>query len=712
MKNRTKVAAIALAAALSAGTLAGCGLTTTNYNKDFAQVIATVNITNSENFADSEYSVYADAIQTAEITKRDMVAYFVSTGYSMMQNYGWTYHDTFNMISSTLVNRQIYIQYAMLYLLRDAASDADPEVTIAGFNDAVAAAPAGEKDLAALAYFLTVEEEEKALYDTRVMFNNSIDSEELNNFIKDEDEDASTETARTTPTGIDTEDEEYYNTAYRVYTGANLTQCVGYEAQDGSTSTTRRKAYSSFLASLRSNDLIFADEDTSNIENLSYFKLELKNAYEAALINKLSDLFEERIRATVTQGVAQEVYDTVYAGQQAAFAADEEAFESALDGMSDTSFVLTAPEQYYGFVINILLPFSASASDALSAAKPDLGDPKGNHFVQRANQLRVLQATDQRGTWFTGAEDYSFVVADSEVSDAYQGGNADRKYLFFEDSVTENTQYERVPNYYGRYTYNGSVTKNADDEYVLTPNRITIDGFLEEMKGYLTAAAGSTGYTVPEGQYVASIGPDDRIAPESDGTAYFNRKAADYYTVDKTVDYSKFVYYAGKVDFGADGYDANEIFREGSAENTAFSVINELSFAYNTDTAGLNSYLGYAVSTGKTDYVPEFEYAAQYLCRQGAGSYAVVATDYGWHIMYCTFSFVEGTDGTIKPFTFDYAKREEEGTFSYLFYEAICEAFVSDYASNMQTEAINTYLDCATVYEERYADLTGLDTAS
>ena len=90
MKKKTKVAAIALAAAMSTGVLAGCGLVSTNTSRDYAQVIAEVNITNSANFASSEYADYADVIETAQITKRDMVAYFLSTGYSMMQSYGWT----------------------------------------------------------------------------------------------------------------------------------------------------------------------------------------------------------------------------------------------------------------------------------------------------------------------------------------------------------------------------------------------------------------------------------------------------------------------------------------------------------------------------------------------------------------------------------------------------------------------------------------------
>ena len=235
------------------------------------------------------------------------------------------------------------------------------------------------------------------------------------------------------------------------------------------------------------------------------------------------------------------------------------------------------------------------------------------------------------------------------------------------------------------------------------------------MEGYLTSAAAAVtvgnAYTVEEGQYVNGIDAED--TPVSGTSAgYFDRSVSDYYTAENTVDYSKFIYYAGHVSF-EDGFNANNMFLEGSAENVAYSVINELSFAYNTDTAGLNSYLGYAISTGSTDYVPEFEYAAQYVCRKGAGNYVVVATDYGWHIIYCTFSFVaDGDGGVAAPYTFNWEDRAQEGTFSYLFYEALCADLVSDYASTMQTKAIDAYSDCAVVYEDRYADLSGLDTAS
>ena len=709
MKKTTKVAAVALAAALSSTLLAGCDITT-DVSKDYAQVIAEVNITDSANFESSSYAEYGDVIGTTEITKRDMVAYFISTGYSMMQSYGWTYYDTFNMISETLVNRQIYIQYAMLYLLDD---ESESDITVAGYEAAVEGQTGIDRRLAALAYFLDEEEEAQALYSTRQLINSTLDSQEETYLDHDHSHDDST-TARTTPTGIDTETEDYYNEAYRIYTGSNaLADCPGYEAPEGSTPTTRRKAYSSFLASLRANSLIESGEDLSNVESLTYFKTELASAYETAIINKLTDKFEDTIRATVNEQYAQEIYDTTYSRQETTFANDTDSFETALDGVSDTSFVLTAPEANYGYVINILIPFSTSQSLELENAPADLGDTKGNNFLQRAALLKNVRGTDQRGTWFD--EDYAFDGAETE--NAYTGGNAARSYLFFEDSLGGNEQYERVPNYLGYYTYNGTVRQNDDESYTVRPNRITIDEFIAEMEGYLTQAANEVsveddGYTVSEGVYVNGIAADDTINAVADNTTYYNRSVSDYYTESGAVDYSKFVYYAGQVNF-TNGFDANQFFLAGSAENVAYSVMNELSFAYNTDTEGLNDYFGYVISTGATDYVPEFEYAAQYVCRQGAGSYVVVPSDYGWHVIYCTFSFVADEEGNvIAPYTFNWDDRTTEGTFSYLFYEALCADLVSEYASIRQSNAIEDFKDCAVVYEDRYADLSGLDTAS
>ena len=94
--------------------------------------------------------------------------------------------------------------------------------------------------------------------------------------------------------------------------------------------------------------------------------------------------------------------------------------------------------------------------------------------------------------------------------------------------------------------------------------------------------------------------------------------------------------------------------------------------------------------------------------KQGAGNYVVVPSDYGWHVIYCTFSFKE-QNGEIRPFTYLASEADEEGSFSNLFYESVKATIVENYSSTKQTTIVTNYKGCATVYESAYSDLLNLD---
>lgn len=692
MKKTKKAIALMLAGTVMAGCFVGCDLVTKDSNKDLAQVIATVDITRSEEFAEGGmYAEYKDVIGEVEISKRDMIAYYQDVGYSYQQNYNLSYKEAFDWVCQSLVIRQLDVQYTMAYLLKEKVEDSEGNAfTVEGYKAAVAAGKENGNELAGISYFLDGDEEAKALYSTRRLFNNTLDSNEPDYINKKEDESETSKTERTLPTGVDTANSDYFDTDYRVYTavgGNTLANCGSYEAVEGSTATSRKNAYTDFLGTLRRNNLLQDGENTNDIESLSYFKYELKSAYESALISKLTDEFEKKAEDKLSEEYMVEYYNTLYNKQAASFAADKTNFESKLDSISDSTFLLTAPEANYGYVINILLPFSTVQSAEVGKLQGDYGDPNGNSFKQRASILEKIKATDQRGAWFTGEKDHSY------QGEGYTGGDAARKYLFFEDSLQadDNSKYESLKNYRGKYTYNGSVHYDEKTKkYTLSPNKIDIDGFIDEMEGYLADEGLTTSTDVEKGS----------------ARNYFVQN--DYYKADGDVDYSKFIYYQGKV--ALDGFDANRMFVKDTQENKALSVINELSFAYNTDTAGLNTYLGYSVILGKTKFVSEFEYAAQIACQNGAGSYVVVPSDFGWHIIYCTFSFTGNGSGEIRPFIYDHSKIDEEGSFSYQFYEALKTNFVNDFNSNRQKMIANVYNECKTVYEDRYADLARLDT--
>lgn len=692
MKIRKKsAAALAVSAAIMCGAFAGCDLITTDAEKDMAQVVAEVNITKSEAFSDAyKQKNYDKVIETSEIYKRDMVASFMSVGYQYVNN-NYSYADAFDMIVESLTNQQLLLQYAKIYFLENYS-----EYTVEGYQNAVSAdfVDANARTVAGISYFLDEEEKARADYDLKVMFNNTLDSAERT-VIEAESDDTEYDTARTLPTGVNTANEDYLPEVYEIYTGRNTAaSCGAYETVEKSTPYTRGKAYKNFLDNLRRNNLLPDGEKTSDITNLSYYTLEKKSVYESALLNKLYDAFEDEIEEKITAESLAEKFEKTLASQKEIYNKDRSAFESDLDKVSDSVFALTAPNENYGFVINILLPFNTSQTTKLSDSA---ADEQGNKFIPRAKLLQNVKATDQRKTWFTCEDEYSFEA----TGNAYTGGNAERKYLFFEDCLgaEENGKYEPLKNYYGQYTYNGAVSYNEDTKkYTVKPEELSIDDFIAEMEGYLEYA----GLTV--------TAQNDAVAADYYGQTDFYKKDDDGKTV---VDYSKFLYYKGKVVIDG-GYDPNKIFDATSNENKAFSVINELSFAYNTDTAGLNSYLGYAVSPFTTNFVKEFEYAAQLAVAGGAGTYTVVPSDYGWHIMYCSFSYKDvqfGANGS--PYSFNAADIEKEGTFSNLYYEANKSTTLSNYSTTKRTEIVNAYeQQSKTVYEDRFADLTGLDNAS
>lgn len=355
-----------------------------------------------------------------------------------------------------------------------------------------------------------------------------------------------------------------------------------------------------------------------------------------------------------------------------------------------------SPKEGFGFVYNILLPFSTTQTQILSTYTNDTGLTKSEFYQKRSQLLNKVSGKDLRAPWFSTDEEknYAFeVTAEDEYYTNADTKENEKNYLFFEDnlknSAGDNARYKELGQYYGQYPYNGTVTKDEDDKYVCTPNEISIDEFLDEMEAYLNYAnpsfdakgAEKTGY-VKDGKYTLSE----------------NGK----------FDYSEFLYYEGKVTLKDTKH--KDYFVKGTDSYTAVSVINELMFAYSSDTGNLNKYMGYTVSPYKTSYVSEFEYAAQYAIRAGAGTYVVCPSDYGWHVIYVSFVYDEGE---VYENGFNWNEREEEGTFSYLFYESLKSdsSSSSSYASMIQNQILGKYNTdtCVTLYENRYKDLLSLD---
>ena len=720
-----KTAALLLGIALTVGST-GCNFLVTDNEKDLAQVVATVNVANSLAKVGDEYSEYADDVNalidkgglSTDISKRDLIAYFMSVGYTYVQSYGYSYEDTFNMLMDTLVSRKLMTQYAVAYYLKngltaqDCLNYVESETQKAeGVEQKLLKA---HPEVLTMKYFLTnggkttvedMKDYNLAVYSLMQSLNSSLDSMESSYIVAEEEEHDHGE-ARTTPTGVGTEMEDYYpmtadgKVDYDIYTGRNpLDTCGAYEKVEGSTTASRQKAYNAFLVNLQSYSLIGKDENTANVTQLDYYYAELASMLGQSLINKYFNDLQEEAANSLTGDYVATKYAEILDAQANAYQ-DVSAFETAIGGVGDDSFVLYGAKNF-GFVYNILIPFSTSQSQEYSAVKKK-GLTQDEVYAARKKILDNVVAKDLRDTWFS-AHDHANYSYEATADDVYYVNSAMKDqtaYLFFEDNVGETKQYEALKQYAGQYPYNGVVTKD-DHDFEFKPNKLKIGDFIEEMKAYINFVSGCevTGEELPA--YNAKT-----YYAEVDGKIDYSR-----------VDYSKFSSYAGKVVLQDTA--ASDFFNPESDQYKALSAVNELMFAYSTDPGCLNTYMGYTVSPYTTSYVKEFEYAAQLAIMGdkdlgidgGVGTYVVCATDYGWHVIYCSFAY-GAEDGEVYSYNHAEAVGETmvKGSFSNLFYESLKTTTATTLTNEIQSNVLNKHNNdnSVTLFKSRYKDLLSM----
>lgn len=720
MKSK-KLICMAVAAALTLGVTLTSGCIATNNEEDVKQVVATVDITRNENFV-KQYEDYASAVTEEVFVKRDLLTSFMNGGYQLAQTYG--YATAFNAIKDNLVSNAVVSQYATVALLKDKVSK--NELSLETFKSKTT-----EKDK--YEYLLGGEQSEgvrRAKYELYSTLNTLLDGAEQDEL--DEEDGYSGSGTRTTPGGIDTLKEEHIPESYGVYTGYQgylLSDAGEYEPLDGTTRNTRRKAYASFISSLKSNYVLTAeDTETTDVLQLSYVRDSYVSQLQQEVINAFNDMWEEQQEALINKvedGVYTYVKDKYDGSENGSLTTQKKnyssatTFETAMGSLSDTSFILYSPatddtaEQdgtrgTFGYVYNILLPFSTTQNQKLTALQDfrnsDIIDESG-YFAARNQLLKQITTTDQREAWFNGETDYSFNAAEynEDKTDKlayYDGGSADRKYLFFENNLTKTDKYEPLEKYTGLYSYNGKVSKYTDGSYRLVPVKLNIDDMLSEFAAYINYVLGTDSVQTYAGDKFGGT------AYSGTNPAYYDEKSFTVENDDTQIDYSKLVYATGKVTLTASREDA---FVTTSDRYKAMSAVNELQYAYTTDTGVLSQYIGYSVSAYETSYIKEFEYAAQQALRMGVGSFKVCAGDYGWHLIYVTdaFSF-EG--GEVYSPVWSKERVETEGTFENRFYNWIKDSTLTNEASIKRSEILKDFNtdEAVKVYEKAYKDLTEL----
>jgi len=417
--------------------------------------------------------------------------------------------------------------------------------------------------------------------------------------------------------------------------------------------TPKYNAYVKTINTLKANDLL-GDYEYGKIETIEYFNQILTVYEEEVLIGKFQDDIEKEARKIITFEKINQEYLELYGEQKNASTSE---FEAVLSNASAESPVLSG-QNGYGMVYHILLKADETMTNQLTELKEkykkDNGTPVYANSVYRADRAEIFKsitAKDQRESWIKSKYDFG------ETTTALKG----YELAFTGDYTLYGEQ--SLP-FFGKVTHLNDEEKNNDDyraKYrVDEVETFSISQVLEIINEYL---------------YNGS----------ADVSQVNDRK----------------VYTATDI---ADDYDKR---------------VKELMFAFSQDDSdtALNTYKGYTIKpqpdgTEKEEWMLEFAEVARNLIKEDEKTFMLVATDYGYHIMFFSEYFGGYSYPTLesylnKEFKFsnaDITTWEEE--FNYMVENYKDYKNTDNYLYVLFNELASTYVENAyqTATQEIYAD--------
>ena len=393
MKKRLlSIIAVISAFIISLAALSGCNLVTTDNERDMAQVVATVKI--------------SEDAPLEKIEKKEMVMAYLNYGYSYAQE-GYTSEQIFQTIIDNLVNSRIMVQHAIIT-----------------FDASETSFKREGKEKWDVERYLTDDDVAKATYNTVKAMNTLIDNNEEEQGVKKSEtfagEVRTVPTDATVDTEVSIEEMKAYNAKY-AENGADV----------GTIGSERYKAYNKALKILEDNGLL--GEDVSTMKDTEYYKANLIANEENLLIEKLQKSIEKEVRSTVTIEKLVAEYQAMYNAQKNSIK-DSAAFETALSSATATSPVVYTPYTGYVYVYNLLLganEYQLALIEEINANK-DLSDAE--KVAQRKSVLSSTTAKDLRESWIYS--DYDFDFANGKVTFKNDYALAE-KALPFQGTVTE-----------------------------------------------------------------------------------------------------------------------------------------------------------------------------------------------------------------------------------------------------------------------------------
>lgn len=555
------------------------------------------------------------------IYKRDLVLMYINYGYSYVQQGTYTQAQVFEMLMEQLVNNAILVQKAIMVKAEQLGITEDIYNLEAHMDE-----------------YFTEEEQQEALYNTNKALNDVIDSykdaEE-----EEEESETSSETVRTVPTGAVNYEPERgdFDNALEFYKDYNS---KGFTAQneDGETMSgvetgfrrngdaieitdiETKRAYNKVVEALESNGLIGEDFDynADSIYDTDYYRDSLQAQRESVLISWYEEYLTAKILSTVSYQKLEARYAEMY-NTQKNYTVSE--YETALDAWSASSPVVAYSYGGYGYVYNLLLGVNAAQKAEIEELGEEKNLSQAEYAARRERILSRTTAKDLRSTWITAGYDFDYET----LTFTHDYSLASETYaLPFQGTVKWVNEADKP-------------AEGEDDEDYTEKYEITsVKEFdLEEFVAFLDE-------TLYEG-----------VTLDTSGTG-----SSGYYRVARNTNGTEIPEYEDR--------------------------INDLLFAFSTDAGSLNTYQGYLISpeaeADETEtYVEEFAKAARDLLTMEDGSYIIVGTDFGYHILFKSVALeADGGYPTLGEYLDSLGVEKKIGDTTYTEWEEYYNAMIAD----------------------------------
>lgn len=705
-KLLTKIVTLILSCVLFVATLSGCSLITTDVDKDMSLVVATVSI--DDNIKEDVY-------------KREMVSDFNSYGYYYVSYYGYSVAETYKLILENIVKDKIIVQQAIKALLGptgvvgnedkdggyfyQATQVADSDKTsverllsgnnykgdqLVSFTDAKSIID--NKDYANL---LTIYEVTSVKYEVLMSARTLIDS-----FIdKEEDElppyENGTITARAT-LGEEADEggneyeikndpkkkvvsEAYRKSAEKIAKRYDFTfDAASYDNKYDLSLNLFNKFIENFETYIQSREVktavfklvkqlkesgLVKETESSNVKsvndllNLTYFKDLINDRYQNTIVSKYKMALENQQEKVFDNDTLYNEYLNLFKSQSAETDSSVTTYEEKLAALDDSSFLVYNPQAGYGYVANLLIGFNSKQTELLGKKEEEKNVTTDQVNAYRQELLKGLTVKDLRESW--------------------------------------------VYNGYGTYDETNK-TYTFEDKYVRTDALKTFNGNLYGAKQYT--------FENDDGDKETGYSFDEIIATKTSFKDFYNSVMANTNLLGFNPNY---------VDSqGLLNIDYNNLSTIGSINadpvgskkisDAHKEIFTDLIFAYSTDGGSLTENFGYVYSpiTSSTKYAKEFAEASQKVVEKGAGYYTIVATEFGYHIILCTYSLgVTGEDPMSKQQFMNELDSSEENTFAKLFRQNKLDLIVSAEVETLSSSFITTNLKKVVYFENTYKNL-------